>query len=209
MNDKPKLTLSNPKNKLNSESKLSKNTKGVSLTETLSQDKSNRQNSSSTNLPNKSLKINIVKTDQSTPQVELLLTHEEYLAILEYLQKTYPKCFPVSNTPLLPLAVGIHKQLLASEELPFAKVKIRRFLKRYTRSKEYRRNLIIESPRVDLQGNQIGIVTEEEVNRAKWREVKGEKIKKANHDSLIKKALENPLSLRSFYRSTCLMNTKP
>ena len=55
MTDKPKLTLSNPKNKLNSESKLSKNTEGVSLTETVSQDKSNRQNSSSTNLPNKNL----------------------------------------------------------------------------------------------------------------------------------------------------------
>ena len=78
MTDKPKLTLSNPKNKLNSESKLSKNTEGVSLTETVSQDKSNRQNSSSTNLPNKNLKINTVKTDQSTLQAGILLTPEEY-----------------------------------------------------------------------------------------------------------------------------------
>jgi sRNA-binding protein len=197
MTDKPKLTLSNPKNKLNSESKLSKNTEGVSLTEILSQDKSNRQNSSSTNLPNKNLKINTVKTDQSTLQAGILLTPEEYLVILKHLQTTYPKCFPAKTTPL-PLAVGIHKQLLASEELPFAKVKIRRFLKRYTTSKEYRRNLIIGSPRVDLQGNQIGLVTEEEVNRAKWREVKREKLKKANHDSLIKKALENPVIAQEF-----------
>ena len=72
MTDKPKLTLSNPKNKLNSESKLSKNTEGVSLTEKVSQDKSNRQNSSSTNLPNKNLKINTVKTDQSTLQAGIL-----------------------------------------------------------------------------------------------------------------------------------------
>lgn len=197
MTDKPKLTLSNPKNKLNSESKLSKNTEGVSLTEKVSQDKSNRQNSSSTNLPNKNLKINTIKTDQSTLQAGILLTPEEYLVILKHLQTTYPKCFPAKTTPL-PLAVGIHKQLLASEELPFAKVKIRRFLKRYTTSKEYQRNLIIGSPRVDLQGNQIGLVTEEEVNRAKSREIKREKLKKANHDSLIKKALENPVIAQEF-----------
>jgi predicted transposase/invertase (TIGR01784 family) len=198
MTDKPKLTLSNPKNKLNIESKLSKNTERVSLTEILSQDKSNRSNSGSTNSPNKNLKINTVKTGQPSFHTEILLTHEEYLAIVEYLQKNYPKCFPARNTPPLPLALGIHKQLLASEGLPFAKVKIRRFLKRYTRSKEYRRNLIIGSPRVDLQGNQTGTVTEEEVNYAKWKEVKKEKIKSANHDSLIKKALENPLIAEEF-----------
>ena len=196
MTDKPKLTLSNPKIKANPSSILSQNTEGVSLTETLSQNKSNLQNSSSTNLSNKNLKINTVKVGQSTTQAKILLTPEEYSAILKYLQKTYPKCFAPINP--LPLAVGIHKQLLVSEGLPFAKVKIRRFLKRYTTSKEYRRNLIIGSPRVDLQGNQIGLVTEEEVNRDKWREVKREKLKKANHDSLIKKALENPVIAQEF-----------
>lgn len=196
MTDKPKLTLSNPKIKANPSSILSQNTEGVSLTETLSQDKSNLQNSSIANLSNKNLKINTVKVGQSTTQAKILLTLEEYSAILKHLQKTYPKCFAPINP--LPLAVDIHKQLLVSEGLPFAKVKIRRFLKRYTTSKEYRRNLIIGSPRVDLQGNQIGLVTEEEVNRDKWREVKREKLKKANHDSLIKKALENPVIAQEF-----------
>jgi len=54
MTDKPKLTLSNPKIKANPNSILSQNTEGISLTETLSQDKSNLQNSSSGNLSNKS-----------------------------------------------------------------------------------------------------------------------------------------------------------
>lgn len=198
MTDKPKLTLSNLKIKANNSSIYSQNTEGVSLTEQLSQDKSNRKNSSSKNLPNKNLKINTVKTDQSTFQAGTLLTPEEYLVILEYLQKNYPKCFSARNTHPLPLALGIHKQLLVNEGLPFAKVKIRRFLKRYTRSKEYRKNLIIGSPRVDLQGNQIGVVTEEEVDRVKWKEIKQEKIKSANHDSLIKKALENPLIAEEF-----------
>ena len=200
MTDKPKLTLNNPKIKANTNSTPSQNTDGVSLTETLSQDKSNRQNSSSTNStsPNKDSKNSTLKAVQSTPQAEILLTPEEYLAILKSLQTTYPKCFTVSNTPPMPLALGIHKQLLASEGLPFAKVKIRRFLKRYTGSKKYRQNLIIGNPRVDLQGNQIGVVTEEEVNRDKWRKEKVERRKKINHDSLIKKALENPVIAQEF-----------
>jgi predicted transposase/invertase (TIGR01784 family) len=144
------------------------------------------------------MKNNAVKADKSTAQVEPLLTSKEYLVILKSLQTTYPKCFTVSNTPPIPLALGIHKQLLTSEGVPYAKVQIRRFLKRYTRSKKYRQNLIIGNPRVDLQGNQIGVVTEEEVNRTKWREVKAEKIKSANHDSLIKKALENPVIAQEF-----------
>jgi len=53
MTDKPKLTLSNPKIKANPNSILSQNTEGISLTETLSQDKSNLQNSSCGNLSNK------------------------------------------------------------------------------------------------------------------------------------------------------------
>lgn len=188
MTDKPKLALNN--------SKLYKSKEELSFSKQSMKDKSGKQNSSSTNSPNKNLKINTVKTGQSTPQADILLTPQEYSSILEHLQTTYPKCFVPVNP--LPLAVGIHKQLLLSTGLPFAKVKIRRFLKRYTRSKEYRRNLIIRSPRIDLQGNQVGVVTEEEVNRDKWREAKVEWRNKINHDSLIKKALENPLIAQEF-----------
>ena len=152
---KPKLTLKKPKSKTNHNSELSKNTEELSFSKQSTKDKSGKQNSSSTNStsPNKDSKNSTLKAVQSTPQAEILLTSEEYLAILKSLQTTYPKCFTISNTPPMPLALGIHKQLLASEGLPFAKVKIRRFLKRYTGSKKYRQNLIIGSPRVDLQGN--------------------------------------------------------
>ena len=198
MTDKPKLTLKTPKTKANHNSVLSKNTEKLSFSKQSTKDKSGKQNSSSTNStsPNKDSKNSTLKTGQSIPQAEMLLTPEEYLAILKHLQTTYPKCFVPVNP--LPLAIGIHKQLFLSTGLPFAKVKIRRFLKRYTRSKEYRRNLIIGNPRIDLLGNQIGVVTEEEVNRDNRREVKEDKLKKANHDSLIKKALENPLIAQEF-----------
>ena len=200
MTDKPKLTLNNFKTKANPSSTLFKNTEEVSSAEQAPQDQSNKQNSVSTNYtsPNKDVKNNAVKADKSTAQVEPLLTSEEYLVILEYLQKNYHKCFPARNTHPLPLAIGIHKQLLVSKGLPFAKVKIKRFLKRYTGSKKYRQNLIIGSPRVDLQGNHSGEVTEEEVNRTNQKEVKERKLKKANHDSFIKKALENPVIAQEF-----------
>ena len=58
MTDKPKLTLNTSKTKANTRSILSQNTEEVSLTETLSQDRSTPSNSSSTNSPNKNLKIN-------------------------------------------------------------------------------------------------------------------------------------------------------
>jgi predicted transposase/invertase (TIGR01784 family) len=195
MTDKPKLTLNTSNLKLNTGSKHSGNTKGFKQN---TENKSNKENLIGTNYdsPSRDLKNNAVKADTPTPQAEIL-TPEEYSAILKYLQNTYPKCFSAGATPL-PLAVGIHKQLLASEGLPFAKVKIRRFLKRYTGSKKYRQNLIIGNSRIDLQGNQIGTVTEEEVNYANWKEIKREKLKKANHDSLIKKALENPLIAQEF-----------
>lgn len=198
MTDKPKLTLNNFKTKANPSSTLFKNTEEVSSAEQAPQDQSNKQNSVSTNYtsPNKDLKNNAVKADKSTAQVDPLLTSEEYSSILKYLQKTYPKCFSPVNP--LPLAVGIHKQLLLSLGLPFTKVKIRRFLKRYTGSKKYRQNLIIGNPRVDLQGNHSGEVTEEEVNRTNQKEVKEGKLKKTNHDSFIKKALENPVIAQEF-----------
>ena len=121
-----------------------------------------------------------------------MLIHEEYSSILEYLQKTYSKCFPVGNTPPLPLAVGIHKQLLASEELPFTKVKIRRFLKRYTTSKEYRRNLIVGNPRVDLNGNYWGTVTEEEIDQDYANTIiEGVKQNLVKIDEMISSSLKN------------------
>lgn len=148
-------------------------------------------------------KTNIANTGQRLTKVTSAkaakpkLTEEEYLSILKYMQASYPQVFPLTSA-LLPLAVGIHKQILATTDLPFSKVKIRRFLQRYTRSRNYRKKLIVGSTRVNLQGMQAGEIKEEEVDPAKWKEVKAAKSTKVNHDSLIKKALENPLIAQEF-----------
>lgn len=174
MTDKPKLTMSSPKRPIVVNSPIPKNTG----------DSSTKQNPEQNNLVQKSKRL--LKDDKAeaiAKRTKSILTAEDYTQILEYLQKTYPKCFPPSNRPL-PLAVGIHNQIFTLKELPFTKTKIRRFLARYTRSIEYRNNLVVGVPRVNLQGNHAGSVKEEEIDRTKWKEIKADGLKKANHDSL-------------------------
>ena len=54
--------------------------------------------------------------------------------------------------------------------------------------------------RFDLHGNAITKILQEEVDNFKWKKVKAQKkteaAKKANHDSLIKKAMESPISAK-------------
>jgi sRNA-binding protein len=122
---------------------------------------------------------------------------KDYATVLRYLQTHYSKSFP-SNSPPLPLAIGIHKELFAIPNLPFSRIEIRRFLARYTCLKEYRNNLIVGNDRVNLAGQPAGKVTEEEINRAKSTPAEQEKVNKTNHDILIKKAMENPSLAREF-----------
>ncbi len=188
MSDKPKPTISSPKRPIVVNSPVPKNTANSST----------KQKPNQKNLAQKSKRpLTDDKAETIAKRAKSILTAEDYTQILGYLQKTYPRCFPPNSTPL-PLAVGIHNQIFALKDLPFTKTKIRRFLARYTRSKEYRNNLVVGEPRVNLQGNHAGSVKEEEIDRTKWKEIKAEGLKKANHDSFIKKAFENPLIAQEF-----------
>ena len=122
---------------------------------------------------------------------------KDYATVLRYLQTHYSKSFP-SNSPPLPLAIGIHKELFAIPNLPFSRMEIRRFLARYTCLKEYRNNLIVGNDRVNLAGQPTGKVTDEEINKEKNSTSKQGKVNKVNHDILIKKAMENPSLAREF-----------
>jgi len=86
---------------------------------------------------------------------------EDHYAVMKYLQKHYPKCFP-DKPPLLPLAIGIHHQLLATEDFPFSKTKVRRFFANYTRTKKYLSSIIVGADRVGLDGVPTSKVMEEE-----------------------------------------------
>lgn len=142
--------------------------------------------------------INMTNPQDHTHQpTKTLMTNEEYYFILRYIQSTYPKALPKDSNQV-PLAVGIDKQLLSKDDLPAAKIKIGRFLTSYTRSKLYRSQLIAGTTRVDLEGNNKGQVTEEEVNSPQWQELKTANLKKSRHDSLIEKTFEPPLIVQEF-----------
>ena len=80
------------------------------------------------------------------------IDNQEYYPILRYLQKHYPKCFPTGNIPV-PLAIGIHIPILATPELPFDKNQLSKFFMRYTKYYKYRKQLIIDNDRINLDGS--------------------------------------------------------
>lgn len=93
-------------------------------------------------------------------QHKLLLAKEEYRSMLEYFQKKYPKSFPKKPRPL---AISIHKTIRSLPETPYSGHKIWRFLRIYTGSKLYRKNLIKGTARIDLAGNITSKITAKEV----------------------------------------------
>ena len=131
---------------------------------------------------------------------QFLISDEDYFAIISYMQENFPKCFTGKN--ILPLALGIHNQIFALNDLQFSRRKIRQFLRRYTNSKEYRKTLIAGNERYDLHGQPTTKILEDEVYTRKSDQPKAQKkadnINKANHDSLIKKVMENPIAVTEF-----------
>ena len=82
---------------------------------------------------------------------------------MNVLSEKYPKTFPYK-----PLAIGIKDELFAvSEELGLSKTELKVFLTFYCRSKKYRANLILNAERINLKGEPVGIVKEQEVIKPK------------------------------------------
>ena len=120
---------------------------------------------------NSMLPVNVDQSIIQNAKKPPLISEEDYQEILLYMQEHYPKCFPALE-PFVPLAVGIHHQLLATNNCPFPNGKIRKFFGRYTRSRNYRKYLVIARDRFDLNGIPTSKILEEEVNRTKWKEIK-------------------------------------
>jgi hypothetical protein len=110
-------------------------------------------------------------------QPKSFINNEDYQLILGYMREHYPKCFPTTAIPL-PLAIGIHEQLFAIPDLPFSKMKIRKFLGKYTKSYNYRQQLIIGNDRMHLDGSIGSKILEVEI--PKWMQTtNGKKMKDA------------------------------
>ena len=122
---------------------------------------------------------NLIKEQKSTEQLQDVanedslqkkkkpkLSVQEYEDKLNYLQQKYPKCF---TSPPSPLAIEIHKEFHILEKNIISKTKINRVLARYVRSKDYRKDLIENADRLNLDGSLHSKVTREQLTRQKWK----------------------------------------
>ena len=94
---------------------------------------------------------------------------KQYQAQIQALSALYPKCF-TSNPK--PLAIGLDKEIMANEELKpederINKTSIKRFLGAYTSKYKYLQSCILGAARIDLEGNEVGVLNQEAVDFAK------------------------------------------
>jgi ProP effector len=96
------------------------------------------------------------------------------------LQKRYPRTFPKSPAPKVPLKVGIYRDLLQHrEELGLSETALRDAIKTWCRGSRYWACVVENAVRVDLAGSGAGRVLPTEASRARWLEAKREKTKGA------------------------------
>ena len=96
------------------------------------------------------------------------LSRQEYENKLNYLQQKYTKCF---TCPPSPLAIEINKELHILEKNIISRTKINRILARYVKSKDYRKALIENADRLNLDGSFHSKVTKEQLNKAKMEKI--------------------------------------
>lgn len=94
-----------------------------------------------------------------TPAAETPKPFKSYEMLLAELRERYPKAFPADPEAVMPLAIRIHKQLIA---LGHTWNEVRRVLGLYAGSRAYLTALAAGKPRVGLDGEPAGEVTEEQ-----------------------------------------------
>lgn len=114
---------------------------------------------------NKIQACNILILGISRKKVEQIKKRDIALKVLNVLIGKYPKTFSYKPKPL---AIGISYELFAlTEELGISKNELRNFFSFYCRSKDYRANLILNAERVNLKGEVVGVVTEQQAIKPK------------------------------------------
>lgn len=98
-----------------------------------------------------------------------LVSRQARLQALDWLKNTYPQAFDTSNS-IRPLEKGIMKKILANASLAekdgISKSKLREAVVVFTRSIAYLTCLKAKEMRIDLEGNAVVLVTDEEAENA-------------------------------------------
>ena len=130
-------TTSRPKLRLNSQPKI----KPLKLPQKKAIKASNVKSGENIEVVNKEV--------ENAKQKSLKKRHEQYIKNLNYFRNKYPKCFTV---PPKPLKINIHLDLTENEKNITSKTVIRNFLRKYTKSHQYRNSLVLGAERVGLEG---------------------------------------------------------
>jgi len=130
---------------------------------------------SQTEAPKKSNKI--VKPQLTAEELELKKQEQlvidrkvkQYRTQIQALSALYPKCFTANPKPL---AIGLDKEIIANEELKpeaerMSKTSIKKFLGVYTSKYKYLQSCTLGAARIDLEGNEVGVLDQEAVDFAK------------------------------------------
>lgn len=88
------------------------------------------------------------------------------LRTIGILQKHFPSAFPKKPLPKVPLKIGIHKDLLDhAKALGLTPTEIKAALKKWVKGKRYAECMVAGAARIDLQGQEVGFLTKDEVER--------------------------------------------
>jgi ProP effector len=116
--------------------------------------------------------------------------------LLIVLQEEFPNTFSNDPEKIYPLKINIHRDIHARLVHHYSKKHIRRALHLYTSQLNYRHKLIVNAPRIDLEGNFCEIVTEDHI--AIGEEVKQKQRRIRTQTKIapsVEKATPAPLSL--------------
>lgn len=95
---------------------------------------------------------------------------KEKIKVIEWLIEHFPAAFFAKSKQIKPLKIGLFDDLIdfyeRLESPPFSKKLLREALNYYSGSPAYLSNQKANAPRVDLYGNEVDIVTEEQAKYA-------------------------------------------
>ena len=89
-----------------------------------------------------------------------VMSKSDFIEIYKKLSQQFPEAFKLRETRIL--KVEIHKDLRERSELKSSQ--IYKFLRMYCGTNDYRKAHCVGAKRYDLDGNQVGEVTQEQVN---------------------------------------------
>ena len=90
-----------------------------------------------------------------------IISPEKYEETYDELSSKYPKLFNKQDIKLL--KVGIRKEIITNGNLTISNSQLTRFLKVYCISNKYKGLHVENAKRYDLEGNESGVVTKEQI----------------------------------------------